>query len=69
MVPVPNVLQELMPLLTLMTNAQLVPPAHYLLLEQKLLPNVKTVTKRLLDVSLVLPLLLVNAQSVMPDTT
>jgi len=34
----------------------------------KLHQNVLIVTKRLLDVSPALPLLLINAQSVMPDT-
>jgi len=69
LVSVPSVLQELMPLLTQRTNALLVPPAQHLLLDQSFLPTVLTVMRRPLDVSLALPLLLVNAQSVMLDIT
>jgi len=57
-----------MPLLTPTTSAQAALMVQHLLLVQSFLPTVVTVTKSP-DVSPALPLLLVNAQSVMPDTT
>jgi len=62
------VLPELGLLLT-QQHAQLVLMVQHLLLVQSFPLTVVTATKKLLDVSLALPLLLVNAQSVMPDTT
>jgi len=57
------------PLLTPTKNVLLVLMVKPLLKAQQLLLHVKTVTKKLLDVSLALQLRLANAQSVMPDTT
>jgi len=69
-VPVTNVLQELMPpLLTPTNNVLLVLMVQLPLLVQSFLPTVLTATRKPLDVSLALQLRLANAQSVMPDTT
>jgi len=59
----PNVVLVLGQKLTHRTNALLVMMAIPLLLAQKLLPTVKLVIKRMLDVSLALQLLLANAQT------